>query len=336
MDGYLPNNRNILVREMRGSHNGTLEIGSESYERTLQVHMTDGAGVATLYSRAAGAVAQIALESLQIESYGAAALARSIPYYSSAKPYCFLQSLEVSQVDEEPIYNVTCKYGTQAGDQRTFDQRDWEGDPRLVPWQIGVGFQSYKRAADKGYYFKDGQWSNTPQPITNSANDLFTTPWEEEKFTVKVSISRPENDGIMPGAYWQPIHTFDPLVAGAYMGAINSDTVNIAGIVCGPFVALMRNVQASTKWWMGIRYYEVAYEIELNPETWVTQLLDQGNNTLDPSDGVTKHVITVGSEAADHPSLLDGFGQQLPKDAEPVFRTYMTKGTIAFTPLGLF
>jgi len=207
----------------------------------------------------------------------------------------FLMSLTASQEGVHPKYLVEAKYSVDEYDA-----------PELAPWQrackINWNFRPYQTVVSKDLL--------TGEVITNSAGELYVPPIEESIHHPTCVVVRNELD-------------FSPSKANTYMNSVNADYFTLAGYPVGPGYALMRNLGANRAWWRGIAYSEVTYEIELNSDTWITQVLDQGTYYLDKKGN--QRLFRTEGEPSDRPHNLNGSGGQLPSGSSPVFLGFITK-----------
>lgn len=221
----------------------------------------------------------------------------------------FVCEMSVSQVDEEPIFLVDVKYSASYAYFH-------EVVPTLQPCSINWTYKPYSQVLSVDFQ---------GNVIASSAGELFVPPYEEPVFHPCCSIVRNE-------------FTFDPEVAYDYMNKVNGDNFWLAGAEISPGYALMRNVACNRKYWKDFPYYEVSYEIEINPETWMTYLLDHGTFYLDENGN--RKLFRVEGEPADRPMNLNGAGAPLPPGTPDnpsfgIFLPFVTKDVRAFSFLGL-
>lgn len=218
------------------------------------------------------------------------------------RPDLFLFEVSISQVEEESVFLVDVKYSANVVDA--------EVSPIFLPCSIEWSYKPFSEVLAEDL--------ETGRPITSSAGEIFVPPFEEPVYHPCCTIVRNEE-------------FFDPAYAYSYQNKVNADYFQLAGYNIDPGYALMRNVRGVRKVWRGDFYAEVTYEIELNPETWTTYLLDQGTFYLDNTN--TKKLFKIEGEPADRPMNLDGSGHPLADGIPPVYLPYITKGRAAFGPL---
>ena len=162
--------------------------------------------------------------------------------------------------------------------------------------------------------------------ITNSAGETPDPAMTEEVHDLVLRIGRNEDH-------------YDPLLAHAYSGAINSDWFFgfKPGFVKCAFIKAPRARAAD------LIYYRVQYELHFRlrpaipgvPEIgWVRRFLDEGLRTRAADGTVTVIKDSEGNQLS-QPSLLNGFGQLLADGADAVFLQYQTRRQLPFSVLNL-
>ena len=67
----------------------------------------------------------------------------------------------------------------------------------------------------------------------------------------------------------------------------------------------------------------MTYEVEINPDSWTFFVLDQGYNEWVQRAGDTERrkyvIMDQDGQPLQRPALLDGIGNQLDPEADPVF-----------------
>jgi hypothetical protein len=243
----------------------------------------------------------------------------------------FAYDITGSQVGEEPVFIFDVKYKAMPYNITT-------GEAATLPWLQPCGIQwsskSYEKVLEYGLNADNGY---ALEAIHNSAGDVFDPPIMGQVYHPVVTITRAELCSVNPNSI--------PVFIDTYMNAVNSDYVQIAGMWATAGYFKMTNLAAVRRDWHGYPYYECTYEIEINPDTWVTSPLDIGHNYW---EGGYKKRFNTAQEHEDKPRCLDGHGGALPAaytltsagyDFEytvpPVYRHYLTLDQAAFASLGL-
>lgn len=87
------------------------------------------------------------------------------------------------------------------------------------------------------------------------------------------------------------------------------------------YCAKIRGCRAANKFENGVAYVELSIEIALKSETWIPSILDAGFYTYSPGSqsGTPPPKWTPIVDPQEGPYLLDGDGQRLAANADPVF-----------------
>ncbi len=222
----------------------------------------------------------------------------------------FLKKLSAHQEDEDWFtWIVTAEYSTKL---------NWPDygieDPTQRATEIFWGGNKFTRPC----------WQdNQDRAILNSARCYFDPPPEIEDFRFTLKMVK----------NWA---TWDPNIIGQYVCTVNDD----AWYGFQPGEVKCVDISAERGYEKGIFYWKVSYQFECKPgfgaTAWAAVLLDQGYQTLWPSDGtlmVARDTHTGATLTA--PALLDGFGQQLAPGASPVFLTYYIYDNAIFSLLNI-
>jgi len=236
--------------------------------------------------------------------------AASIPDYGDAHPHD--TSAKVTTITAEPVDNddwqvhrVTVTYNDKPS--------GWAASP--LDEDPKIQWSGVERTAVQARDRNDNA-------ILNSAGDLFDPPLEG-------TLHEPEVTIVKNQAHW------NPFLAAQYRGAINSDTVKIAGFAAAPGQALMTVMDGTTANRNGVDYIEATYRIRFWP-TYRTFLLDHGLHYLVTIGATTyKRRIMVNGEEVQEPQRLDGSGGVLALDGDSVFLEFDTKREKVFGDLNL-
>jgi hypothetical protein len=234
--------------------------------------------------------------------------AAGLPVIGEVHPqdsWCHVKSVDVVQQGGEPIYIVTIDYDNIYGD----DENPLNVDAKVV-W----GFQSKREAVTSD--------ALTGAPIVNSAGEMFVAPLEIEGYVLSCDIQRNEA-------------TFDPTVAEAAVGCVNSDSTTIAGLSVTAGQALMKSLRATRKPYQNATgyYWEISYQFLFKAETWEAEVLDQGTYYLDSAG--TRHLFEVDGELSQRPHNLDGSGGELGSGADAVYLSFAVYGQYAMAGFSL-
>jgi hypothetical protein len=284
-----------------------------------------------------------------------------ISYYAAsgdldAQAIC--RRLTPSRVDGRLIWLVTASFATDPEDDK---RRDEDGKPESDPYkwadQISLGGAQFQRPLEKAIYregFKGGAAGETPAgkegPPKNSAGVVFSPPFEIDDSRKVLRITKVVDK--FPTSDWLK-----------YQDAINSDTWTFNKKKLGfthtfeKYTAKCQSIEGVLKVETTadgpIRYWEVTYEIHGNKKGWRVELLDQGFHAAQRAGDDDGHGGTVSSSTViagqprvrrlmdpdghpvSEPQLLDGDGQPLAANAEPVYITYSGYDELPFAKLGL-
>jgi hypothetical protein len=231
-------------------------------------------------------------------------------------------------------------YGaTRAALRRKAVRREVEGESRVWRAELRYSFighetsplsedpvvrfdsAQYTRAQDAAWQ-KDGDAYVKTKPIRNAAGDPFDPPPEEVETRTRIEITR---------NYWE---YFSPAAAQEFANTINERPMLIAGVNVAKFQAKI--VQVYPERWaeqsniaFGFTtsgYLRVRWIIEIHPESFESELLNQGYNYLDSDGNRTRASVSDADGAvapATEPILLAADGTELASDAEPVYLPFV-------------
>jgi hypothetical protein len=213
----------------------------------------------------------------------------------------------VSPTDEWRVWEVTVEYSSQPPDRDQDDENPIDRAPRWS-WSFRPVNVVVERDKDD-------------KLLRNSAGEVFDPPFEIEEYRLIASVQRNEV-------------SFPVRMAFDYIGAVNSDS--FLGFPKG--TVRCTNLGASPqKTDNDVTYFEVSYEFEFNRKKHnPVKLLDIGFNEIDEDPDVA---LLLGEEAVGHlplrpiispltsepfstPQLLNGRGQRLDKEDDPVFHEF--------------
>lgn len=215
--------------------------------------------------------------------------------------------------DGRQSFIVTCEY--RCGDDR-YDE-DIE-DLTDKPPEITFGSVQYTRVATLCHKCSVGPTgdhtnctltdvvTNPTQKITNSAAQLFEQPYTYDDFLTTITITR-------------NLATFNPNDIYTYKNTVNANQMYIAGLSIGKRCARMRDFRASKKWDTdNDEYWEVTWEIEVDPRSFVVKLIDQG--VMKYVDGNYYYIKDADDLPLAVPVNFDGYGVPLlyPTTTDPV------------------
>jgi hypothetical protein len=207
-------------------------------------------------------------------------------------------------------WEVELEYSTDAGDAK---------DPPLQrPTEISVASLKTIEAADKTV---DGQ------KICNSAGERFARQPEQRRVLIKIVMKRYEA-------------TYDFNTIRGFVDHVNSDTwLNLFQ----PGTALCEDITAHRELEQGQFLWPHEYTFIVDDDDWEAKLLDagyhvRGEGTDSDMDGNVEDLERI-VDLKGHPltveSLLDGDGQKLEENGEPVFLNFKIKRTASFNALRL-
>jgi len=245
---------------------------------------------------------------------------------------CILVSKNGAPEADRLKWIITCEYRMR-NYTTTIDQLT---DPTDIPPQITFDQVSYDKPVERAYA-KGNDIGNTQDAqgspevgVVNSTSDQFDPPVIQEYNNMLIRIVRNEK---------RP--DFDPDIIASFINTINSQKVTIAGVKMAKHEGRLRKIHPVKNWTGdGIEYYTVTYEIEVNRETHIRKILDQGFRKLDGIKAVAirqedlKTGASPNTEVSD-PVRLDGSGGVLATDADSVYINYQTFFARNFSTLRL-
>lgn len=204
----------------------------------------------------------------------------------------------------------------------TVDMRwTYTGDNPLSPLLdspiVSYGSAQYSRVQDTAWLLNEDGTTVKADPIRNAAVDPFDPPPEETETRLRIMITK---------NYWE---MFDPGIATSYFNAINRYPVRIAGQDVAQYQAKIVNVEPSLHSANGLifdAYTRVRWTIELHPESFESELLNQGYNYYDEL-GNKLRATSVDEDGATtpvtEPILLNEDGGKLDDGADPVYLKFI-------------
>jgi hypothetical protein len=214
------------------------------------------------------------------------------------------------QEDEDPnTWLVTVEYSSS-----TEDPDYGKEEPLDRPSEINWGSTKVHVPAVKDIF---------DEAIVNSADDPFNPPIEEEQCRVTLQIVK--NQIAFDGPN---LGTFVNHVSSAPFFGFDTGEVKCVGI------------GAQRQYERGQFFWKVTYDFECRPgeglDAWSAVVLDRGFNQLEPfPKGRTPIRDKVTGAQFSTPTLLDGTGQILDQDADPVYLTFVIYPTADFNQLRL-
>jgi hypothetical protein len=157
-----------------------------------------------------------------------------------------------------------------------------------------------------------------PIPIVNSADDPFDPP-------VMIDQTRPLMTIVKNEAY------FDPLLARDYHNAVND--AQWFGRPALEWKCLDITGDEATDQ-NGDRYWVVTYQFEMNPDTWIVKVLDEGMREINTSGKKVKILDEAGREISD-PWPLNENGTKKAVGQPGEFLNYHLYREVDFTVLNL-
>lgn len=172
--------------------------------------------------------------------------------------------------------------------------------------------------------------------VLNSAGFPFDPPQEIEDYIIILTYVRNE-----------PLASYNPGIAQAYMGRSNSDVFLGTARGC----ARIEDYTGVLAFENGLQFYKVTYRFAFREEGWDIELYDcgfqrraggagSGSGSGSGSGGaracgeVRNFLDRAGLPRAE-PTALDGDGNELPCYAPQVFLTYRPKARVPFAPLAI-
>ena len=230
--------------------------------------------------------------------------------------YMVCKHVDAKLFEDDFHWMVTVNYSIEGVNVGTSPDDD---EPK-----ISFGVAVHERVADKHYIAGDTQGLPTGG-VLNSAKDPFDPPVMDTKYNMVISVTRNES-----------LADFDPNAMMVFEDTINTVAIDIAGVTIAPYEGWMRAIKAD-KWWdaEGDIYYSVAYEIEVDRETFIVKVLDRGFYELGLVDTRIPILDTEGN-LVQEPFKLDGNGRKL-SDTSPdsVYLDFYTKWRKDFNTLNL-
>tara|TARA_R110002124_G_C8846985_1_gene506028 strand:- start:193 stop:1026 length:834 start_codon:yes stop_codon:yes gene_type:complete len=192
-------------------------------------------------------------------------------------------------------WRVTADYGPLADSTAQ--------NPLNAELEVEWSFSQFTRATDQDIY---------GDPILNSAADVFSE-------AVEIDDSRPILKIVKNEA------SFNALLAYYYKDAVNAQpfyggarkTVKVQSI------SSKRLFDATYGY-----YWKTSLEFAFNPLGWKKIILDQGYREI--VNNKKKNILVQGVPV-NEPALLDGYGEQLPVNGQPVFREYEVYRPLPFS-----
>jgi hypothetical protein len=193
-------------------------------------------------------------------------------------------------------------------------------DPFNLPPRVTRDYQPMERILDI-------DWNGAS--VLNSAKDPFDPPILRDESRPIYTIRRYQYD-------------FDETWPERYRDTINDDTC----LGYPPLWVKCNKITAERKWSASLKipkinngyFYDVGFEVAINPDTWVKMVLDQGYRELDSSGNKTIITLSDGT-AVTTPVPLDGNGKKiLVKAGGPLVGVYLNFHAYReqhFAPLGL-
>ncbi len=243
----------------------------------------------------------------------ATGICRGDPYLSvnplESDPHAYVTDLTANQEDGDGLgWIVTVNYGwydpTQAGGGR-------HQNPLLMPIDVSWNFKDQEHTVQKDIF---------GAPILNSARDPYNPP---------VIINTPMQ--IMTVVRNEA--SYDSAFAYLYRNSINIDS--FAGQ--SAYFAMCYGITPKNLWHQDVGwYYQVTYEFAFaNPRDdagtlgWKKEILDIGMRRLNSFTNV-QVPITLKGIPITTPMLLNGGGQTLKPNNDPVYNTYQVYSELPF------
>lgn len=198
------------------------------------------------------------------------------------------------------------------------DEQDQEENPLNRPPDIQFDGEEFQRPVEKALN-EDGDLV----AITSSAGEVFETPVEMDDSRPVLVITR--NEASPNWALWT---TYSRPV-------VNSDMFmgNPPGTVKTKPIRAQLQIEGVYEFW------RVTYRFEVNPETWVKEILDQGTyerfaEGVDNNPLIEKFV-DKDKQPVSKPQLLNGEGRKLPDGQPPKFLKFKVYPELPFGVLRL-
>jgi len=234
-----------------------------------------------------------------------------------------------TQVSEDGLHwVVNVKYITNRDTSQTSDSADkpWHFDPVVSYRWRQYRKDFYKSFAHGGTADPDGftdprvplnpttgvDGADPIGSVENSAGLAFLPLPSIVESNLVIIVNRNEKDS-----------QFDPSEMCSYKDTINSNPLTLASIEILRHEGLMKGISANPRFTtLGVRYWAVTYEIEIDQKTHILRLLDQGYMKIDPAGGDGDYLIIKDSNEVDsisQPVKLNGAGAPLDSGEEFMF-----------------
>jgi hypothetical protein len=180
-----------------------------------------------------------------------------------------------------------------------YDAAMFGTDPTAWPIKIRFTGQKYEKVL---YADQAGN------PIVNSAGDPFSDPVTVDDSRSLITIQRNEL-----------VSSFDFTLSETYRDTVNNAVWNgfdTKTVKCATIDTSDPTYDSNNQ----VYYLEVVYLFEINRDTWVKKILDQGFSELDGS-GNPKAITNAGQPVSD-PVPLDGSGHRLGSGGTPVYLSF--------------
>lgn len=221
-------------------------------------------------------------------------------------PFVFLSDLTAQSTDSREIWRVIGTYKKISFDEDA-------ANPLEQPSQISWSSNVYTVPAIKDI---DGN------AIVNSAGQPFDPPLTEEERTLVATITYNREN-------------WDPTIALDFENAVNVPATRIGQVNVGERQARIMEIGSDSETFEDLAYHKVTIKVEMKPEVWDRDVLDQGILGLN-DDGKLVELTTDDGAKVTEPILLNGSGKKLdPPTADPVFLTFKTKREKDFAELEL-
>ena len=257
----------------------------------------------------------------------------------------FATNIRIQNAGEHPChYDVEIPYSTRPRQTCNTEQTESPLDePPLIVWR----FQHFSEAVDRatrieedGGFFPEGPFGGgepdpgevggavADAPIINTSGEPYDPPITRDAAFLTCTIER-------------NVAEFDVLKAMEYTLSVNEDQFTIDNITIAAERARLYEWTAipQYKGSCAERYFRETYQIQLQTGGWDMRLLDQGFCTAEVNAAETEFVSTPIRDQFGNPLgrpvLLNGEGQRLTPDDDPIFMRYRIYPLKNFTALGL-
>ncbi len=188
------------------------------------------------------------------------------------------RKIEATHVDDF-VWEVFARYSNKTDQPALGDP-----DPLNRPAEIDVTTERFQRPMDV---------DANGLAVVNSSNEKFDPPVEKDDSRPTLRITRNESSA-----------PYDKL-------RIFKDTVNFESFYgYTPLTVKVAAINYRRAFENGIYYWSVTYEFHVNPDTWLTKVLDQGTVTLNAT-GKPVAIVDVNGQRITTPQLLNGEGKRL-------------------------